>query len=66
MYFERKSPGPARVIDTDEFTGGKNIQHAYQGRTSANRYAEKAIAALHEDWRLSAEFEGMLDGKWKK
>lgn len=42
------------------------MQHAYQGRTSANRYAERAIAALKEDWRLSAQYEGMLDGKWKQ
>lgn len=45
---------------------GRNNQYALQGRTSANRHAEKAVAALHEDWRISQEFESKLNGKWQQ
>lgn len=43
---------------------GWNNLHADQARTSANRYAEKGLAAFKQDMNLTNMYHGMLDGKW--
>lgn len=45
---------------------GRANHHATQARTSANRYAEKAVKAFQQDYNLTQMFHEMLHGKWNQ
>ncbi|QYM77624.1 glycosyl hydrolase 115 family protein [Horticoccus luteus] len=54
-----------RIVNELVITAGRNRLHAVQGRASTNAEAARARALFAEDAALTAQWDAMLDGKWR-
>jgi hypothetical protein len=63
---ERLSRDSRRLGVVEFVLVGRANHHATQARTSANRYAEKAVKAFQQDYNLTQMFHEMLHGKWNQ
>ncbi|MFC6645788.1 glycosyl hydrolase 115 family protein [Granulicella cerasi] len=52
------------VVNDMMFAAGRNHLYAKQGRASANHWADVTRSLFAEDAKLSAEYNGLLDGRW--